>query len=111
MFGNTALNTDAYNTKQSELIDSQQNMGYHSSAERMLTMNTERDQIKIQKLLKIKENIESLARKEAMRYQMTMKKTEKREKLAKEYKQALKEEAKHKKLKYDARRIQAKDLM
>jgi hypothetical protein len=40
-----------------------------------------------------------------------MKKSEKREKLAKEYKKALIDEAKMKKIKYDSRRIQAKDLV
>lgn len=40
-----------------------------------------------------------------------MRKSEKREKLAKEYKRAVIEEAKMKKAKYDARRLQAKDLM
>lgn len=46
-----------------------------------------------------------------MKYQQAIRKSEKREKLAKEYKRAIIEEAKMKKAKYDARRLQAKDLM
>ncbi|CDW84610.1 UNKNOWN [Stylonychia lemnae] len=98
--------SEGNNSRQMDYFD-----GMNSSAERMGNLNTERDQIKIQKLLKIKENIESLAKKEAMRYQSMMKKSEKREKLAKEYKKALIDEAKMRKVKYDSRRIQAKDLV
>lgn len=92
--------SEGNNSRQMDYFD-----GMNSSAERMANLNTERDQIKIQKLLKIKENIESLAKKEAMRYQSMMKKSEKREKLAKEYKKALMDEAKMRKVKYESRRI------
>eukprot|EP00347_Sterkiella_histriomuscorum_P023386 403334832 len=115
MFGTSGGNlpgTSDYHTRTGagDLYHSQLD-GLHQSAERMISLNTERDQIKLQKLLKIKENIESLAQREAQKFHQTLKKNEKRDKLAKDYRKAIMEEAKQKKLKYDARRIQAKDLM
>jgi len=56
-------------------------------------------------LLKIKENIENLAKKDVEKLQTMAKKQEKREKQANEFRKAVIEEAKHKKLKYDTRRI------
>ena len=83
--------------------------GFVTSADRLASMNTERDQQKIQRLLKIKENIETIAKKDAEKYQNLIKKNEKRDKLAKEYKKALLMEAKMKKQKHEARLLQAKD--
>lgn len=79
--------------------------------DRLGTLNTERDTLKLQKLLRIKDNIENLAKKEAEKIQLMTKKQEKREKQAIEYRKALLEEAKHKKFKYDSRRLHAKELM
>ena len=83
----------------------------NQSSDKLVTLNTERDHIKLQKLLRIKQNIESLAQKDAQKFHQAFKKSEKREKLAREYKRAIQEEAKMKKQKLDGRRLQAKDLV
>ncbi len=49
-------------------------------------LNTERDHLKLQKLFKVKENLERLAKKEADKLVLMTKKNEKREKQANEYK-------------------------
>ena len=68
-------------------------------------LSTERDQLKLHRLLKIKENMENLARKEAEKLQLMARKQEKREKQANEYRKAVIDEAKHKKMKYETRRL------
>lgn len=61
--------------------------------------------------MRIKQNIESQAKKDADKLQKLFRQNDKREQQAKDYQRALKEEAKMKKQKHDMRRTQAKDFV
>lgn len=53
--------------------------------DRLASVTSERDNSKLQKLLRIKQNIENNAKKDAEKYQIMLKKREKRDKLMKEH--------------------------
>ena len=61
--------------------------------------------------MRIKLNIESQAKKDADKLQNLFRKNDQREKQAKDYQRALKEEAKMKRQKHEMRRTQAKDFV